>query len=184
MEQLKELLVNEMRDLLDAEKQLVKALPEMAKAARNPRLKEALQKHLTQTERHVERLNQAFEIIGEKPETKSCKGMIGLIEEGKERIQELKNQEDIAGDLGLIAAAQKVEHYEISAYGTIRHLARQLGEREMATLLSHTLGEEESADYLLTEISKPLLQEAMIDESVGVGPSTTSQMAPRQRKAS
>jgi len=183
MEQLKQLLVDEMQDLLDAEKQLVKALPEMARAARHPRLKEALQKHLTQTEKHVERLNEAFELIGETPEAKPCKGMVGLIQEGQERIQELKNQEDMAGELGLIGAAQKVEHYEIYAYGTIRHLARQLGEREMATLLSHTLGEEESADYLLTEISKPLLQDAMLGEGVGAGARSTP-TAVKQRKAS
>lgn len=161
MEQIKELLVDELQDLLHAETQIVQALPAMIEAAHNPKLREILEKHLVQTEGHVERLNMAFEALGEKAKAKPCKGMAGIIAEGQEAIEELKEREDGAADLGLIAAAQKVEHYEISAYGTARCLARQIGQREVSKLLSHTLGEEESSDFLLTEVSKPLLQLAI-----------------------
>lgn len=162
MELLKELLVENLQDLLHAETQLVQALPKMAEAAHHPKLKEALEKHLAQTEGHVERLNSAFEFLDAKAQPKACKGMQGLIEEGEETISEGEEKDDLGADLALIAAAQKVEHYEISGYGTARCLARQIGEREVATLLSRTLGEEESSDYLLTELSKPILQDASL----------------------
>lgn len=164
MSQLRELLVEELQDLLHAESQLVAALPKMAKAAHNPKLKEAFEKHLTQTRGHTERLKAAFELLGEKAEAKPCKAMKGLVEEGSETIEEGAEKDELAADLALISAAQKVEHYEISGYGSVRALARQLGERDVATLLSHTLGEEESADHLLTEIAKPLVQEALAEE--------------------
>jgi Mn-containing catalase len=164
MEMLREVLVESLQDLLHAEVQLVQALPKMAEAASHPKLKEAFEKHLEQTEGHVQRLKSAFEILGEKAEPKACKGMLGLIEEGKEVISENEDKEELAADLCLIAAAQKVEHYEISGYGTARSLARQIGERDVATLLSHTLGEEESSDYLLTEVSKPILQDATLED--------------------
>jgi Mn-containing catalase len=164
MTQLKELLVQELRDLLHAENQLVTALPKMAQAAHHPKLKEAFEKHLAQTRTHVMRLEKSFELLGEEAAPKTCKAMLGLVEEGQEKIEEGQDMEEIAADLGLITAAQKVEHYEISSYGTVRSLARQIGELEVATLLSHTLGEEESADYLLTEIAKPLIQEAAREE--------------------
>jgi manganese catalase len=157
---LKELLVDELRDLLHAEGQLVQALPKMADAAHHPKLKEAFQKHFKQTGGHVERLKHAFELLGEDAQPKPCKAMMGLIEEGKETIKEGEEQQEIIADLGLIAAAQRVEHYEISGYGTARTLARQIGERNVAALLAHTLGEEESSDYLLTELAKPLMQQA------------------------
>jgi Mn-containing catalase len=162
MDQLKGLLVDSLQDLLHAEMQLVKALPEMADAAHHPKLRELLTKHLQQTEGHVERLRAAFEVLDGKAEPKPCKGMLGLIEEGNETIEENAEKEELTSDLALIAAAQRVEHYEISAYGTARCLARQIGEREVATLLSHTLGEEESSDFLLSEIAKPLLQDASL----------------------
>lgn len=164
MAQLKELLVEELQDLLHAEGQLVAALPKMAEAAHNPKLKECFQKHLLQTEGQVERLKYAFELLGEKAQPKPCKAMKGLVEEGEETIQEGKAKEPLAADLALITAAQKVEHYEISGYGTARSLARQIGERDVANLLSHTLGEEESADYLLTEVAKPLIQQATLED--------------------
>ncbi|MGH9572600.1 MAG: ferritin-like domain-containing protein [Candidatus Acidiferrales bacterium] len=170
MDQIRDLLIDELGDLLHAEGQLVQALPELSAAAHHPKLKEAFEKHLQQTERHTERLKAAFDILGEKPEPTPCKGMMGLIEEGKETIDAMEEQEDLAADLSLIAAAQKVEHYEISGYGTARCLARQIGEREVEKLLSHTLGEEESADFLLTEISKPILQEATIVDNTGATP--------------
>jgi Mn-containing catalase len=172
MDQIRDLLVDELQDLFSAEQQLVNALPTMVNAAHNPKLKEIFEKHLLQTERQVERLQIAFDVLGEKPDSKPCKGMMGLIEEGQEKIQELTQEEDLAADLGLIAAAQKVEHYEIAGYGTARHLARQIGEREVATLLSRTLGEEESSDYLLTEVSKPLLQDVTLIDS-GAQPMTS-----------
>jgi Mn-containing catalase len=164
MPQLKELLVEELQDLLHAETQLVGALPKMAAAAHNPGLQEAFIKHLQQTETHVERLKKVFELLGEKAQPKPCKAMMGLVEEGSETIEEGKEKESLAADLALITAAQKVEHYEISGYGTARALARQIGEPGVATLLSHTLGDEESADFLLTAISKPLLQQATLED--------------------
>lgn len=160
MSHLKELLVEELQDLLHAETQLTKALPKMAVAAHNPKLQEAFEKHLTQTQGHIQRLNKAFELLGENAQPKPCKAMAGLVAEGEETIQEGKDKEDLIADLALIAAAQKVEHYEISGYGTLRDLARQIGEIEVAKLLTHTLGEEESADFLLSEITKPIIQQA------------------------
>jgi Mn-containing catalase len=155
MPQLKELLVEQLQDLLHAEGQLTGALPKMAEAAHHPKLKEAFEKHLIQTEGHVERLRKVFQILGEEAEPKPCKAMMGLIEEGNETIEEGAEKEPIAADLALIAAAQRVEHYEIACYGTVRTLARQLGAVDAARLLSHTLGEEESSDFLLTAISDP-----------------------------
>jgi Mn-containing catalase len=164
MPQIRELLVEELQGLLHAENQLVGALPKMAKATRSPKLKEAFEKHLAQTQIHVERLKKVFELLGEKAEPKPCRAMLSLIQEGQEKIDESEQREELAADLSLITAAQKVEHYEISGYGTVRSLARLIGEIEVANLLTHTLGEEESTDYLLTEISKPLLQQARVDE--------------------
>jgi Mn-containing catalase len=169
MSELKELLVEELQDLLSAENQIVGALPKMIEAAHCTKLKEAFEKHLTQTEGQVERLNQSLELLGESPEPKPCKAMKGLIEEGQETIDDGADMDELIADLALIAAAQKVEHYEISGYGTARCLAKQLGERQVAKLLSHTLGEEEAADFILTEVTKPLLQQAM---SVEVGNGT------------
>ena len=168
MAQLKELLIEELQDLLHAETQLTKALPQMAQAAHNPKLKEAFEKHLAQTEGHVARLQKAFEMLGAKAEATPCKAMGGLIAEGQERIQESKGKDPLTADLALITAAQKVEHYEISGYGTVKSLARQIGATDVAILLSHTLGEEESADYLLTEVSKPIVQEAALQEQSAV----------------
>lgn len=164
MPQVKELLVEELQDLLNAENQLVNAIPKMAAAAHNPKLREAFEKHLRQTEGQVERLRKAFELLGAKPQTKPCKAMAGLIEEGEETIEEASAKEEMTADLALITAAQKVEHYEIAGYGTVRALARQIGEFEVATLLSHSLGEEESTDHLLTEIAKPILQQATAED--------------------
>ncbi len=160
MNHLKELLVDQLRDLLHAEGQLITALPNMAKAAHHPKLKEAFQHHLSQTEGQVERLKSVFELLGEKPQPKPCKAMMGLVAEGAEAIKDAAGKQHLSADLALIAAAQRVEHYEISGYGTARSLARQIGEPQVATLLSHSLGEEESSDYLLTELSKPIMQQA------------------------
>jgi Mn-containing catalase len=177
MTQIKELLVDQLQDLLHAETQLTGALPKMAAAANQPKLKEAFEKHLIQTEQHVERLKQVFQLLGEKAVPKPCKAMMGLVEEGQETIAEGKNKEPLSADLSLIASAQRVEHYEISAYGTARSLARQLGAMDCARLLTHTLGEEQAADFLLTAISDPLIQEVSLNdldedvdlETVGAG---------------
>jgi len=165
MPQLKELLVEQLQDLLHAEGQLTGALPKMAKAAHHPKLKEAFERHLVQTEGHVERLRKVFALLGEDAETKPCKAMMGLIEEGAETIEEGAEKEPIAADLALIASAQRVEHYEIACYGTVRSLARQIGAIDAARLLSHTLGEEESSDFLLTAIADPLVQQAAIEDA-------------------
>ena len=160
MNQLKELLVEELQDLLHAESQLTKALPKMAAAAHHPKLRESFEKHLVQTQGHIERLKMVFSLLGEKPQAKPCKAMEGLVAEGEETIEEGKDKEALAADLALITAAQKVEHYEISGYGTLRVLARQIGEYGVYELLTQTLGEEESADFLLSEIAKPIIQQA------------------------
>lgn len=154
------MLVEELQDLLHAEGQLVKALPKMAKASHDPKLKQAFEKHLEETKGHVERLKQAFELLGAKAKAKPCKAMQGLVEEGQEQISEGKDKEESAADLMIVAAAQKVEHYEISGYGTCRAIAEQLGQSKVAKLLSQTLAEEEKADKLLTQLSPPLLAQA------------------------
>lgn len=161
---LRELLVEELRDIYHAEGQLVKALPKMAKAAKSPKLKEAIQKHLAETEGHVERLQEAFELLGEKQKGKPCKGMMGLVQEGREVIVEGKQMEDVDADLALIGAAQRVEHYEIAAYGTARAMAQQLGEKRIVQLLSHTLDEEENTDQALTNLAEPMLKESNLQE--------------------
>jgi Mn-containing catalase len=164
MPQIRELLTKEMQDLLDAETQLTKALPRMAEAAQHPKLKEAFQKHLAQTQGHVERLRAGFQMLGAEPDGQPCKAMQGLIAEGEKAIRESSQSDSLASDLALIAAAQKVEHYEIASYGTARTLARQMGERECARLLYQTLGEEEGADFMLTSISDPMLQQLALDD--------------------
>ena len=152
------LLEEELKDLYDAEKRLVKALPKMAKAAADDELKTAFQNHLSQTRDQVERLDEVFALLELKPKSKPCEGMKGLISEGEESMEE-----DAAApiaDLMLIAAAQKVEHYEISAYGTLKAIAEQMGEDRVVRLLDKTLAEEEQADQKLTEICQRLLGEA------------------------
>jgi ferritin-like metal-binding protein YciE len=161
---LKSLLVEQLQDLLSAENQLVAALPKMADAANEPKLKEAFSTHLIQTRGHVDRLKNSLQLLGGSGEPKTCKAMKGIVEEGAETIEEAEDKDDLTADLSLIAAAQRAEHYEISGYGNARCLAKQIGEREVATLLSHTLGEEESADFLLTSITQPLLQQAVSKE--------------------
>ena len=183
MSQIKELLLEQLQDLLHAETQLTGALPKMAGAAHHPKLKEAFEKHLAQTEQHVVRLKQVFQALGEKAEPKPCKAMMGLVEEGEETIGEGSEKEPLAADLALIAAAQRVEHYEIACYGTVRSLARQLGEFGCARLLSQTLGDEESADFLLTAISDPLIQQvSMEDEGSNVNLENGERRPPARRR--
>ena len=159
-EMIEELLVVELRDLLSAEGQLVKALPKITRAATAARLKLAFENHLEETKAHVERLKECFTLLGAQPKAKPCKGMAGLLEEGAEVIEEGKEKDSVAADLALIASAQKVEHYEISAYGTARAMAGQIGLPAVAALLSKTLAEEEIADNLLTQVARELMSES------------------------
>src|SRR4029079_3807597 len=152
MESLKELYVEELKDLYSAEKQLVKALPKMAKNATNAELQQAFTKHLEETQGHVERLEQIFEMLGERAGGKKCKGMEGLIEEAKELLEEDAAEEVV--DAGLISKAQHVEHYEMAGYGTVRTWAQQLGLDDQAELLQQTLDEEGNANELLTQIAE------------------------------
>lgn len=151
---LRELYIDELRDLYNAENQLVKALPKMAKAADSGELQEGFEEHLEQTKGHVQRLEQIFDALGENPKGKTCKGMEGLIQEGKEILDE--DFEGALLDAALIGAAQRVEHYEIAAYGTAREFARLLGESEHATLLEETLQEEKETDQKLTTLAKKI----------------------------
>jgi ferritin-like metal-binding protein YciE len=152
LESLRALYIDELKDLYSAEKQLVKALPKMAKNATNPELKQAFQDHLAQTEQHVQRLEQIFESLEATPRGKKCVGMEGLIEEANELIGE--DAEDEVLDAGLISKAQHVEHYEMAGYGTVRTYAQILGETEHGELLEQTLNEEKEADELLTRIAE------------------------------
>lgn len=154
---LHESLVEHLRDMLHAEKQLVKALPKMARAAHSQQLKDAFDLHLAETEIHVERLDEILELLGEgTARPKPCRGMMGLIEEGEEVMNENKKREPYAADLNLIAAAHKVEHYEITSYTTARNLANQLRLPEVSRLLQMTLAEEQNTDLLLDQIQRPL----------------------------
>ncbi len=168
--------------MLHAEMQLTSALPKMASAAHDRKLKEGFEKHLVQTQTHVDRLKMIFDLLGEPAKPKPCKAMMGLIEEGQETIEEGSSKSPLAADLALVASAQRVEHYEIAGYGNVRCLATQIGEREVANLLSYTLGEEESTDYLLTEMSKPLLQQATLQD-YGSNGEETKKKAPVVAKA-
>ena len=159
-EALEEVLVDTLRDLINAENQLVKALPKMAKAANSEALQRAFETHLEETKGHVERLKEVFGLVGVPTKGKTCKGMQGLIEEGEEVMTEGEGKDPASADLALIAAAQKVEHYEISAYGTARTLAGQAGLPTVAELLAKTLAEEEVSDNLLTQIARELMSEA------------------------
>jgi ferritin-like metal-binding protein YciE len=150
-----ELLVDQLKDLYSAENQIIKALPKMAKAATSPDLKRAFERHLEETRRQVDRLNQIGETLGVKLTGKKCKGMEGLIEEGKEVIEE-GFEEDVL-DAGLIGAAQKVEHYEIAGYGTARTHAEMLGHSKVARLLQQTLDEEGAADKKLTQLAESVV---------------------------
>ena len=155
LESLETLYIEELRDIYNAENQLLKALPKMAKAAASEELKQAFEEHLQQTEGHIERLDEIFEKLDKKPTGKTCKAMKGLVEEGSEIMKE--EGEDHVLDAGLIAAAQKVEHYEIASYGTVRTWAEMLGEEDAAELLQQTLDEEGETDKRLTELAEEIV---------------------------
>ena len=155
MSSLQDLMVDQLKDLYNAEGQLVKALPKMAKAASNAQLQQAFTTHLEQTKGHVDRLEQVFETLGQSAKGKTCKAMKGLIEEGKEMMDE--DAEPEVMDAGLIAAAQRVEHYEMAGYGCVRTYAQMLGNKQAAKLLQQTLDEEGKTDKLLTDLAEKVI---------------------------
>ena len=171
-----DLLIDQLRDLLHAEKQLTKALPQMIEAARYDQLRELFILHLAETEAQVERLDECFELLGKKPRAKACKGMQGLVEEGDEVMKEGAKKDDAAADLALIGAAQRVEHYEIAGYTTARNLAQQLRHGAVVALLSKTLAEEENADQLLNQVARSLMSiakmPAAIEQTIAEGEPT------------
>jgi ferritin-like metal-binding protein YciE len=154
-ESLQELLIDNLKDLIDAEKQITRALPKMARKATSEELRAGLEQHLRQTEGQIERLDRVFELLGEPARGKKCPGMQGLIEEGNEHLEEVEQGSGM--DAVLIASAQKVEHYEMAAYGTARTWANQLGLREVAQLLEQTLDEEKQTDRQLTQLAESLV---------------------------
>lgn len=170
MSTLRETFLHELADVYDAEKQLLKALPKMAKAAEHEELKQGFQEHLEQTQEHVRRVEEVFDAMDEKAKAKKCKAMLGLIQEGEDLIKE------DAGDAALICAAQKVEHYEIAAYGSLVSWAHLLQKNDAARLLEETLGEEKETDERLTETAENVIN---VEESQ----EEEEQEEPRRRKA-
>jgi ferritin-like metal-binding protein YciE len=158
MENLRDLFVDELKDVYNAEKQLVKALPKMAKASSSPQLRMAFEAHLKETEGHVRRIEGVFAHLGMKPASKTCKAMEGLVKEGGEMIDE--DAEGALKDAGLIGAAQRVEHYEIAAYGTLIAFAKELGDVQGGKLLQQNLDEEGAADKKLSGLSKAINAQA------------------------
>jgi len=163
---LDDLLFDELRDILHAEKQLTKALPKMAKAARFDQLRELFEQHLAETEAQIERLNECFDLLGKTARAKPCRGMQGLVEEGQEVMEAAESKDDAAADLALIGAAQRVEHYEISGYTTAKNLAQQLRHSAVVALLSKSLAEEENADQLLNQVARSLMSVAKMPAAV------------------
>lgn len=157
VDSMEKLFVNELKDLYSAETQLTKALPKMAKAATSSDLRAALEHHLRETEGHVQRLEQIFEMIGESPKGKTCDGIKGILEEGEKSMKEAK--EGPLRDEAMIAGGQRVEHYEMAAYGTVRTYAEHLGRPQIAQILEKTLSEEKAADHKLTEIAEKVHRE-------------------------
>ncbi|MFZ0662194.1 MAG: ferritin-like domain-containing protein [Acidobacteriaceae bacterium] len=158
IETLRELLIDELQDLHSAEQQITKALPKLVKASHNPNLKQAFEHHLEETRNHVTRLEQILTRMNESPKGKTCEGMKGLLKEGEERIKDGGEAEVL--DAGLISAAQRVEHYEIAAYGSARTHAELLGDQDAVRLLNQTLDEEKAADSKLNQIARTVNVEA------------------------
>jgi ferritin-like metal-binding protein YciE len=149
---LDDLFLDTLKDIYYAEKQIIKTLPKMAKAAQSPELKAGFEQHLEETEGHVERLEQVFELIGKPARGKTCDAILGIIEEGKSIIEDFKGTQAL--DAGLVSAAQAVEHYEIARYGTLKTWAQQLGLKDAVTLLDATLKEEIATDKKLTQVAE------------------------------
>jgi ferritin-like metal-binding protein YciE len=167
---LQKLYTDELRDLYNAENQLLKALPKMAKAASSEELKEAFEQHLEQTKGHVKRLEQVFEELDEKPKGKTCRAMKGLIEEGSEVLEE--DGENSVRDAGIIVAAQKVEHYEIAGYGSVRTFAHLLGQNKAAELLQATLDEESETNEVLKRLAESVINPEAVRETEFAGASS------------
>ena len=163
MEALKKLLQDELEDIYDAEHQLIKALPKLIERSSSPELQQALKQHLTVTQNQIKRLEQVFQTLGEKAKRKPCKGMAGIVSEGSEMLEE--DLEESTKDAAIISAAQKVEHYEIASYGTVRTLAQTLGNNEVAELLEETLDEEKEADERLTQIAESAVNSEAASEA-------------------
>jgi Mn-containing catalase len=163
---IRELVVDQMQDILSAEKQLLKALPKMAKAARSGNLESVFVSHLKETETQAKRLEDCLKALGARSRAKQCKGMAGLIEEGDEVMAEGREKNDAPADLALIGAALRVEHYEIAAYTTARNLALQLREPTIVQMLTTSLGEEQNAGQLLDQVAQPLLSVSRMPASV------------------
>jgi Uncharacterized protein conserved in bacteria len=170
---LRELYLNELKDLYNAETQLVKALPKMAKASSNGELRQAFEEHLRQTSEQVSRLEQIFEMMEEKPTGKKCVGMEGLVKEGAETMKE--DYGDAVMDAAIIGAAQRVEHYEIAGYGTVKAFAELLGENDHVSLIEQTLEEEKQADEKLTQLAEDINSQA----AEGQGEEETQQREPK-----
>src|SRR6266498_416552 len=170
LDTLQKLYTDELRDLYNAENQPLKALPKMAKAASSEELKDAFEKHLEQTKGHVKRLEQVFEELDENPKGKTCHAMKGLIEEGSEILKE--DGEDSVIDAGIIVAAQKVEHYEIAGYGSVRTFAQLLGQDKSAELLQQTLDEESEANELLNKLAEDIVNSEALMEPELAGASS------------
>jgi ferritin-like metal-binding protein YciE len=174
---LRDLYIDELKDLYNAENQLVKALPKMAKAASSDELRQGFEEHLEQTRGHVQRLEKIFKALDESPKGKKCAGMEGLVKEGSEVMEE--DFEGSLMDAALIGAAQRVEHYEIAAYGTASEFAKLLGESEHATLLEETLQEEKETDEKLTELAKEINPQANEETQESEEPKETSKRSRR-----
>jgi ferritin-like metal-binding protein YciE len=178
---LEELFLDEIQDLYDAEKQLTKALPKMAKAASSDELRQAFEDHLEQTKGHVDRLEQVFEALGEKAKGKKCEAMAGLVKEGDEIVS--STEETPVRDAGLIAGAQKVEHYEIASYGSARTHAQLLGHDSIVDLLEQTLEEEKETDEKLTDLAQSTVNEDAASVRSGEGSSSGAKTGSRTRSA-
>jgi len=175
MDSLEELLREELKDIYDAEKQLTKALPKMMKKASTGELRDAIEDHLNQTQQHVERIEQAFDFLGMPARGKKCEGMKHLLAEGDEMIADA--EDDATRDAVMIASAQKVEHYEIASYGTLRTWANLLGNSDVAALMEETLEEEKEADQRLTTIA-----ESFVNEAAAEGDEEEEEATPTQRR--
>lgn len=167
LDSLEKLFIDELRDIYNAEKQITRALPRMAKAAESPQLRQAFTNHLRETEGQIQRLERVFKDLGQAVRGKKCKGMEGLLEEGKEILEEEGEPQVL--DAALIASAQKVEHYEIAAYGCLRTYAELLGHSTAAQLLQQNLQEEEAADKKLTQLGESGINQAAVSAGSGQG---------------
>lgn len=178
---IRQLYIDELKDLYSAETQMVKALPKLAKASSSSELRQAFEEHLRQTSEQVSRLEQIFEMLDEKPTGKKCLGMEGLVKEGSETMQE--SYSDAVKDAALIGAAQRVEHYEIAGYGTVRAFAELLGEDEHVSLIEQTLEEEKQADQTLIMLAEQINSQAAESEEENPEPSKPSTRKTSSKRA-